>query len=172
MADKKIHVCPHCGSRDVKTENGFYHCRNCSNDFGRMAVSDEGIPMVIIPPCVWIVCVWLFHRGTQGHFGLPPRPQRRAKQERHCADILKYALHSVLKTHTEEKRYTLQTGGKSCIISVVQEILLCRRSLRLRRLWGGGAPQGCRVNLVAHKVDVFLFLASKGIWYQVPFLFA
>jgi DNA-directed RNA polymerase subunit RPC12/RpoP len=46
MAGKKVPVCPHCGSKNVKTENGFYRCRDCSNDFGRTAMSDEGIPMI------------------------------------------------------------------------------------------------------------------------------
>ena len=46
MAIKKTPVCPHCGSKDVKEADGFYHCKNCSSDFGRTALTDDGKPMV------------------------------------------------------------------------------------------------------------------------------
>ncbi len=46
MAAKKLPVCPHCGSKNVKEINGFYQCKTCSNDFGRVALSDDGKPMI------------------------------------------------------------------------------------------------------------------------------
>lgn len=43
---EKLPVCPHCGSKEVIEEDGFYRCQKCTNDFGRKAVSDDGQPMV------------------------------------------------------------------------------------------------------------------------------
>ena len=45
MAGKKLPVCPHCGSKNVKEVHHFYTCKDCSLDFGREAFSDDGRPM-------------------------------------------------------------------------------------------------------------------------------
>ena len=42
---KKL-ICPHCGSKDVEKHSEYFVCNNCKNSFGRVALSDEGIPMV------------------------------------------------------------------------------------------------------------------------------
>ena len=49
-------------------------------------------------------------------------------------------------------------------------IPLCRRVLRLRRLWGAATLQSCRVNLVAHRIDVFVYISifySSGLFYHI-----
>jgi hypothetical protein len=46
MAVKKLPVCPLCGSKNVKAVDGFYHCKDCSSDFGRTAYTDDGEAMV------------------------------------------------------------------------------------------------------------------------------
>lgn len=46
MAVKKIPVCPHCGSKNVKAMNLFYVCKDCSHDFGRPALTDDGESMI------------------------------------------------------------------------------------------------------------------------------
>jgi hypothetical protein len=46
MAVKKLPVCPHCGSKNVKAVHNFYTCKDCANDFGREAFSDDGRPMI------------------------------------------------------------------------------------------------------------------------------
>lgn len=45
MAEKKLPVCPHCGSKNVQAVNDFYRCEDCLQDFGRDAESEEGIPL-------------------------------------------------------------------------------------------------------------------------------
>lgn len=42
---KKL-ICPHCGSKDVEKHSEYFVCNNCKNSFGRVALSDEGTPMV------------------------------------------------------------------------------------------------------------------------------
>ena len=42
---KKL-ICPHCGSKDVEKHSEYFVCNSCKNSFGRVALSDEGIPMV------------------------------------------------------------------------------------------------------------------------------
>ena len=43
--NKKL-ICPHCGSKDVEKHSEYFVCNSCKNSFGRVALSDEGIPMV------------------------------------------------------------------------------------------------------------------------------
>lgn len=43
---KKLPNCPHCGSKNVKTIKDHYLCKECKNEFGRLALSDDGEPMV------------------------------------------------------------------------------------------------------------------------------
>lgn len=42
----KTLICPHCGSKETKEENGWYHCSACHRDFGRTPFSDDGTEMV------------------------------------------------------------------------------------------------------------------------------
>lgn len=42
---KKL-ICPHCGSKSVKQSKEFCTCNNCNGTFGRLAISDDGTPMV------------------------------------------------------------------------------------------------------------------------------
>jgi len=46
MAVKKMPVCPHCGSKDVKRIESFYRCGSCNTDFGREAKTDDGVSLV------------------------------------------------------------------------------------------------------------------------------
>lgn len=46
MPAKKLPVCPHCGSKKIKEADGFFHCKDCASDFGRVALSDYGEPMI------------------------------------------------------------------------------------------------------------------------------
>jgi DNA-directed RNA polymerase subunit RPC12/RpoP len=43
--DKKLPVCPYCGSKKVKQIDDFYECTKCRRDFGRDATSDAGLPL-------------------------------------------------------------------------------------------------------------------------------
>lgn len=43
---KKLPNCPHCGSKNVKQTKVHYLCKDCKNEFGRPALSDDGISMV------------------------------------------------------------------------------------------------------------------------------
>lgn len=43
---KKLPVCPHCGSKNVTDTKSHYLCKDCKNEFGRPALSDDGISMV------------------------------------------------------------------------------------------------------------------------------
>ncbi len=43
---KKLPICPHCGSKNVKSEEEFYHCDDCLVNYGRDAYADDGTPMI------------------------------------------------------------------------------------------------------------------------------
>ena len=106
----------------------------------------------------------LFPPRRRGAPNDPDAAATQSKARKTLCRCLKYALHSAPE-HTQQRDNTrCRQAANRVIISVVQEILLCRRLLRLRRLWGVPAPQGCRVNLVAHRIDVFLYLHYNTIF--------
>ena len=74
------------------------------------------------------------------------------KQEKHCAGLK--ALHSAVLTLTQEIILLAQRVQVVYNVSQVQDrILLCRRCVRLRRLWGGPTPHSRRVNPVFPKIN-------------------
>ena len=74
------------------------------------------------------------------------------KQEKHCAGLK--ALHSAVLTLTQEIILLAQRVQVVYNVSQVQDrILLCRRCVRLRRLWGGPTPNSRRVNPVFPKIN-------------------
>ena len=38
----KVKMCPHCGSNNITVAGNYYQCKDCTKDFGRPAISDEG----------------------------------------------------------------------------------------------------------------------------------
>lgn len=42
---KKL-ICPHCGGKKIKQSKEFCTCEICNSTFGRVAISDDGTPMV------------------------------------------------------------------------------------------------------------------------------
>ena len=85
------------------------------------------------------------------------------KQEKHCAGLK--ALHSVVLTLTQEI-YTLDIERRVVynVSQVQDEILLCRRVFRLRRLWEVAPPHSRRVNLVFPKINnnILLYTHPSG----------